>query len=162
MKNFILVLFTVFFLSLTMYSQTETNHKIESIQAFLIYEENGKLSRNILDGKFTFWNTVIGEGDAEGHSSSTLVQVIISTNGKTEKAFPQLQFSAVSENGKTVNYTKTIDYLFPNEGVSKVYVPFLLHDTGCQKIKMTVKLVKPKAKLTFQTVTKVIPFICGE
>lgn len=162
MKNLLIATFTIFILSLSAFSQEKTNHKIDEIQAFLIYEENGKLSKNILDGKFTFWNTVIGEGDAEGHSSATLVQVIISTNGKTEKVFPQLQFSAISENGKTVNYTKTVDYFFPKEGVSKVYVPFLLHDTGCQKIKMTVKLVSNKSKTAYQTVTKVIPFVCGE
>jgi hypothetical protein len=164
MKSLIFATFTVLALSLTAFTQAKSNNKIDSIQAFLIYEENGKLSQNILDGKFTFWNTVIGEGDAEGHSSATLVEVIISTDGKTDKTFPVLQFSAISEDGKRINYTKTVDYFFPKEGASKVYVPFLLHDTGCEKIKLIVKLVNSKNKptITYQTVTKVIPFVCGE
>lgn len=152
-------------LSLSIFAQAKpkTNQKIADVQAFLMYEEDGKLSQNILDGEFALWNTVIGEGDAEGHSSSTLVQVVISTDGKSTKTNPVLQFSAVSEDGKRVNYKKNIEYFFPTEGVSKTFVPFLLHDTGCQKITMTIKLVeKSKPTVIYQTMKKEIPFACGE
>lgn len=144
-------------------SQTKTNHKISEVRAFLIYEENGELSPNILVGDFTLWNTVIGEGSAEGHSSSTLVHVIVTKPEAASKTNPVLKFSAVSEDGKRVVYRKTFEYIFPTEGASKVFVPFLLHDTGCQKINMTAQLVeKNKPAVIYQTVKKVIPFACGE
>ncbi len=92
-----------------------------------------------------------------------MIHVVVSTDGKTSKTSPVLQFSAVSEDGKSVKYNKTIQYLFLTEGASKVFVPFLLHDTGCQKIRMTMKLVeKSKPTVVYQTVTKTIPFACGE
>jgi len=145
------------------FAQLKTSNSIAEIRAHLVYEENGELSRDILKGDFTFWNTVIGEGDAEGHSSSTLVYVVISNDGTKDKTFPVLQFSAVSEDGKRVNYKKTFEYLFPTDGKSKVFVPFLLHDTGCQKIKLVAKLVNPKTPTKiYQTVRKEIPFLCGE
>ncbi len=128
-----------------------------------MYEENGELSKNVLVGDFTLWNVIIGEGSAEGHSSSTLVKVVISTDGKEIKTNPVIQFSAVSADGKRVKYNKTFAYQFPTEGASKTFVPFLLHDTGCQKITMTMKLVeKNKPNVVYQTVKKVIPFNCGE
>lgn len=162
MKKLFILTITILTLSFSAFTQAKTNQKISEVRAFLLYEENGNLSRNILDGTFTFWNTVIGEGDSEGHSSSTLVHVIVSTDGKP-KNYPVLQFSAVSEDGKQVKYNKTIEYIFPTEGSSKVFVPFLLHDTGCQKITMTIKLVeKNKPATVYQTVKKVIPFVCGE
>lgn len=150
-------------LSFSVSAQIKSSNKISEIRAHLVYEENGELSRDVLKGDFTFWNTVIGEGDAEGHSSSTLVYVVISNDGTKDKTFPALQFSAVSEDGKRVNYKKTFEYIFPTEGKSTVFVPFLLHDTGCQKIKIVAKLVNPKTPTKiYQTVTKTIPFLCGE
>ncbi len=144
-------------------AQAKSSHKISEVRAHLVYEENGELSRDIFKSDFALWNVIIGEGDAEGHSSSTLVYVIVETDGKEIKTDPVLQFSAVSEDGKRVKYQKNLTYYFPTEGASKTFVPFLLHDTGCQKIKLTAKLVENKtpAKI-YQTVKKEILFACGE
>lgn len=163
MKKTALLLILSLIASIGISAQVKSNHKITEIRAHLVYEENGELSRDILMGDFTLWNTIIGEGDAEGHSSSTLVYVIIETDGKQTKTNPILQFSAVSADGKRVNYKKTFEYHFPTEGVSKVFVPFLLHDTGCQKIKMTARLVEKNSPARiYQTFLKEIPFNCGE
>ncbi len=51
-------------------------YKITSIQAKLFYHDKGTFSRNVLaKPDFGFWNTIIGEGDAEGPSEATLVLV---------------------------------------------------------------------------------------
>ncbi len=163
MKKLIILFLTTSAISLSVAAQTKTSHKIGDVKAFLMYEENGELSKNILGGDFALWNVIIGEGDAEGHSSSTLVQVVVSTDGKEIKTNPVIQFSAVSKDGKKVNYKKTFEYQFPGEGASKTFVPFLLHDTGCQVVTMTMKLVeKNKPTVVYQTVKKEIPFNCGE
>jgi hypothetical protein len=163
MKKLFILTITLFAVSLTVFAQSKTNNKISDVKAFLIYEENGEMSKNIFDKDFTLWNVIIGEGSSEGHSSSTMVHVVVSTDGKPSKIYPVLQFSAVSEGKKLVNYSKTIEYLFPSEGASKTFVPFLLHDTGCQKIRLTMKLVeKNKPSAVYQTVKKEIPFNCGE
>lgn len=163
MKRVFFLIIIVLTMSFSAFAQAKLNQKITDVRAFLIYEENGEMSRNILDGKFTFWNTVIGEGDAEGHSSSTLIHVIITNDGSKSNIYPVLQFSAVSEDKKQVNYKTRVDYFFPTEGKSQVFVPFLLHNTGCQKITMTIKLINHrKPQNAYQTVKKVIPFLCGE
>ncbi len=163
MKKTILLLSIILTFSAIISAQAKSSHKISEVRAHLVYEENGELSRNIFEGNFALWNAVIGEGDAEGHSSSTLVYVVVETDGKEIKTNPVLQFSAVSEDGKRVKYTKTLQYYFPTEGASKTFVPILLHDTGCQKIKMTMKLVEKNApSKIYQTVKKEIPFACGE
>jgi hypothetical protein len=163
MKKSIILIVIGLFTSICVFAQTKSNHKISDVKAFLIYEENGQMSKNIFEGEFVLWNAIIGEGDAEGHSSSTMVQVVVSTDGKSNKTNPVLQFSAVSTDKKRVNYNKTIEYFFPTEGASKVFVPFLLHDTGCQQISMTMKLVeKSKPTIVYQTLKKDIPFNCGE
>jgi hypothetical protein len=49
-------------------------YKITGVQATLFYDTKGTFSRDVLAAPaFTFWNTVIGEGDAEAPSNSTLV-----------------------------------------------------------------------------------------
>jgi hypothetical protein len=163
MKRLFILTIIVSTMFISAFAQNKSNNKISDVKAFLIYEENGEMSKNIFDKDFALWNVIIGEGSAEGHSNSTLVHVVISTDGKPSKIYPVLQFSAVSEGRKLVNYSKTIEYLFPTTGASKTFVPFLLHDTGCQKIRLTVKLVeKNKPKVVYQTVKKEIPFNCGE
>jgi hypothetical protein len=163
MKKLIILTIIILAMSVSAFSQTKSNNKISDVKAFLIYEENGEMSKNIFDKDFILWNVIIGEGSADGHSSSTMVHVVVSTDGKPSKIYPVLQFSAVSEGKKLVNYSKTIEYLFPKEGASKTFVPFLLHDTGCQKIRLTIKLVeKNKPSVVYQTVKKEIPFNCGE
>lgn len=163
MKKTLLFLVMILATSVMISAQTKSSHKVSEVRAHLVYEENGALSRNIFEGNFALWNAVIGEGDAEGHSSSTLIFVVVETDGKEIKTNPILQFSAVSEDGKRVKYQKNLTYYFPTEGASKTFVPVLLHDTGCQKINLTAKLVEKNAPAKiYQTVKKEIPFACGE
>jgi hypothetical protein len=50
--------------------------KITAIKAMLFFEQTATFSKDVLaDPNFVFWNTIIGEGDAGGPSSSTLVLV---------------------------------------------------------------------------------------
>jgi hypothetical protein len=163
MKKIMFLAIIVCAFNFSIFAQAKTKHKISEVKAYLIYEENGAMSKNILDTDFALWNVIIGEGDAEGHSSATMVHVVISTPSADLKTNPVLQFSAVSSGIKPIKYSKTVEYLFPTEGASKTFVPFLLHDTGCQKVTMTMKLVeKSKPTVVYQTMKKVIPFNCGE
>jgi hypothetical protein len=162
-KQIILLMLIISAMNLSVFAQAKTKHKISEVKAYLIYEENGLMSKNILDTDFVLWNVIIGEGDAEGHSSATMVHVVISKPSADLKTDPVLQFSAVSSGVKGIKYNKTIEYQFPTEGASKTFVPFLLHDTGCQKVTMTMKLVeRKKPTVVYQTLKKEIPFNCGE
>ncbi len=163
MKKIFILTIMILAVSFSAFAQTKSSHKITEVKAYLMYEENGELSKNILDTDFALWNVIIGEGDAEGHSSSTLIKVVVANDGKETKTNPVIQFTAISSDGKRVNYKKTFEYQFPTEAPSKTYIPFLLHDTGCQKISMTIKLVdRVKSTIVYQTVKKEIPFNCGE
>ena len=163
MKQTIFLVILTAVMCVSVFAQAKSSHKIAEVRAHLVYEENGEFSRDIFKGEFALWNAVIGEGDAEGHSSSTLVYVVVETDGKEIKTNPVMQFSATSEDGKRVKFQKTFAYNFPTEGASKTFVPFLLHDTGCQKINLTMKLVEKNAPAKiYQTLKKEIPFACGE
>src|SRR5438552_2628092 len=64
-------------------------YKISGIKAMLFYDGKGTFSRDVLaKPDFSFWNTIIGEGDAEGPSNSTLVLIEISGNPSRDEASP--------------------------------------------------------------------------
>jgi hypothetical protein len=51
-------------------------YRITAVKAMLFYDGNATFSRDVLaKPDFTFWNTIIGEGDAEAPSNSTLILV---------------------------------------------------------------------------------------
>jgi len=75
-------------LNLTVNAQTRTPpYKITAIKAMLFYDGKGTFSRDVLaKPDFTFWNTIIGEGDADGPSNSTLV--LVEVTGKPDSDEP--------------------------------------------------------------------------
>src|SRR5262245_52812574 len=52
---------------------------VAGIQAHLFYESSGKVDeRDLVSGGVTLWNTIIGEGEANAPSNTTLVIVELS------------------------------------------------------------------------------------
>ena len=130
--------------------------KITAIRAQLFYDTTGKLSPDILSAKdFALWNTIIGEGSAEAPSTSTFVTVEIS--GIDNAGTTKLELAATGSKGKILlKKTVSLDLLER----TKFYVPFWLYDTGCEKIRLSARLIIKNA--AGSPVVKVIPFDCGE
>ena len=134
-------------------------YKITAIKAKLFYEGTGTFSRDVLSKPdFTFWNTIIGEGDAERPSNSTFVLVEVSGKPSPDEPPPsrKVEFTAIGS-GKVL-MKRTIDIgLFGENG--RFYAAFWLYDTGCQPIKVSARIV---GQTQPSSLTKTIPFACGE
>lgn len=134
-------------------------YKVTAIQAKLFYSDKGTFSRNVLaKPDFRFWNTVIGEGDAEGPSDSTLVLVEVSrksSEGETP-LLRKVELTAVAR-GKVL-LKRTIEVgVFSDD--DKFYAAFWLYDTGCAPVKLTARIV---GQTQPSSMSKTIPFECGE
>lgn len=133
-------------------------YKITGIKAMLFYDGKGTLSRDVLaKPDFSFWNTIIGEGDAEGPSNSTLVLIEISGNPSPNEASPprKIEFTAVAS-GKVILKRASDIGLFAD---GKFYAGFWLYDTGCQPIKISARIIGQGQP---SLMSKTIPFKCGE
>ncbi|MCX6089410.1 MAG: hypothetical protein NTX88_03350 [Candidatus Atribacteria bacterium] len=134
-----------------------TSYLITSVQAFLYYDHNGKLSENIIDNPdFHLWNTIIGEGSAEGASNETLVVVEITGEPGVYEPDRKVEF-IIQVEGKTIlKFIREIGILSDK---GKYYLPFLLYDTGCFPINIVVKITGQSKPSQMK---KTINFQCGE
>lgn len=139
--------------------------KITAIQAKLFYNENkpqsknvsGSFSPNLVDNAdFALWNTMIGEGSAEGYSNQTIIVVEITSNGTPGKN--QTLKLSITEGKKVVSaQTRTFS---PLENKSKYKVLFLVNDVGCDTWNVKADLMVNNK--TASTMTKKVEWGCGE
>ena len=134
-------------------------YKITSIQAKLFYHDKGTFSRNVLaKPDFGFWNTIIGEGDAEGPSEATLVLVEVLGKSAESEAAPSRKVELTAVAGGKVLVKRAIQVgLFSDD--HKFYAAFWLYDTGCEPVKLTARIVGQSQP---SSMSKTIPFECGE
>ena len=133
-------------------------YKITAVRAMLFYNERGTFSRDILaNPPFTLWNTIIGEGDAEAASYSTLVTVEVTGKLNPNEPPPARKVEFTATAGGQVLVKRTYDIALGEGG--KFHAPFWLYETGCRPIKVTARLV---GQTQPSTMTKTLPFECGE
>jgi hypothetical protein len=140
------------------------------LQAFLFYGEAGKMgNENVAfesepkDGTpAVLVNAVLGDNSEEGPSSSVMVVVGIQGSGRDIMAkHYELTVIARSKGKDVVEERATGSAIAPlKEGVTQK-VPFVVHETGCSPMTLTVELGLPGRKPASR-VTRVIPFRCQE
>lgn len=137
---------------------TPPPYGIAAIRAFMFLEESGTIDpRDMTDGKVTLWNTIIGEGDAKGPSSTTVIQVELA--GPTfANTSGSLELVVTADGKKLLKQKVGVDTLF-SEG-AKLVVPFLVYNTGCDELAITATYTTPGKKKVKKTAT--VPFSCGE
>lgn len=148
-------------------------YRIKAIKAYLYYNgENlqdssvrGSLSENLVDNKdFAFWNTIIGEGSAKAESNQTLV--VVEITGHPKSFLPRTVVLTVSSEGKQL-FRQAQDFSI-YDGRKAYSAAFLLYDTGCQPLRLKAEIVdekttgKKKTRTVESTLTKTVPFACGE
>lgn len=139
-------------------AQTKGAVRVSSIRAQLFYEDKNTFSKDILSNKdFALWNTMIGEGSAEGPSNATFVTVEVSGNDSSPDNL-KLEVTATGRRGRVIQ-KKTFDVFIYKE-IFKYYAPIWIADTPCEPVKITARLVGKGAVNT--PVVKTIPFACGE
>jgi len=158
-----LIILAITMFSLNVMGQT----KISAIQAKLFYNEkkdkqtnsdvSGNFSENIIDNsEITLWNTIIGEGSAEGYSDQTIVIVEVTSIGQSNKD-QILKLSASAGKKILLQQQRTFSCIGEN---TKYKLLFLLNDTGCDKITLKAEILKNGKNVS--TMNKTINFECGE
>lgn len=150
-----------FFCAAGLHAQKKAAPKISAIRAQLFYDASGTFSKDILSVKdFALWNTIIGEGDAEEPSTSTLVTVEISGRDVPLDTL-KIEITATGRNSRLIQ--KRLFDVDLYDAREKFYAPLLLNNTGCEEIKISARLVgKSASAASAAPVVKKIPFACGE
>ena len=134
-------------------------YQVKSIRAFLYYPGTGTFdTRDLVAGKVGLFNTVIGEGGAQGPSSTTLVLVDLTGPSFASLRAGNIELLAVA-GGKTLLKQKLQLGEFFSEK-KQVTVPFVVHETGCSPLKLTATLTSPSGQTASKTAT--VDFQCGE
>ena len=162
-KKYFAIIFFITLFNYALLGQT----KISAIQAKLFYNEkksdterkdvSGTFSDNIIDNsEVALWNTIIGEGSAEGYSNQTIVIIEVTSNGQSNKN-QILRFSASAGKKILLQQQKTFSCIGDK---TKYKILFLLGDTGCDKISLKAEIIKSGKSIS--TMNKTINFECGE
>lgn len=160
MKIKILLIAAVFsfFGAVSVFSQEKVVPKISDIRAQLFFEETGALSDDLFSRpELSLFNTIIGEGSAGGASSSTLVTVEVS--GRNVKV-GSVKVEVIATGDKNKLLGKTLISLALYDSKTKFYAPLWIYDTGCEKVKISARLIGRGIKPSLTKAT--IPFLCGE
>ena len=168
MKNFrIFFLIGILFIYKMSYCQTPI-YKITNIDAHLFYNLNndfsdkkaaGTFSENIIDNPdFYLWNTIIGEGPAEGPSRQTLI--IVKIEGKSNTNETRTIQVICKYDDKTVLKQENEFAIFTKSNV--YFYAVLLNDTGCGNLEIIASIINAKTKKTEDNKKAAIDYECGE
>ena len=116
---------------------SDRDFRVTDIRARLLYEASGNLSVDISDNpRFTAFNTVIGEGDAEENASDLLVTALVEGPAEHNLTVP-LILTARDARGRVLGNRRF-------EGIlagRRTQRSLLLHDVGCAgAIRLTAEL----------------------
>ena len=139
-----------------------TSAKLGPIRAQLFYAGSGRLSGNVLEPgrKFIFWNTIVGEGDAEEPADDMLVTVSLTTpgSGVSEEREANLRdpvkLVAVDEKGKVLASRSFSRPFIGERGIA--FLPLWLRDSTCWKT------ITVRADYKEQHSQAVLKLACGE
>jgi hypothetical protein len=145
-----------FSLSLAVVSSTAWagDYKVESIEAFLVLGQSGKLSANLIvpTPPIDFWNTGIGEGGAGEWTSDLLVIGHFvrapEAGGTTAKITVRDH-----DSGKVLYERKAADLTFA-EGASAAKA-FVVNDIQCTNLDVAMSIGGDSRTVN-------LPFACGE
>jgi hypothetical protein len=149
-------------LALALAAASTAHIELSDIQAHLFYSDTGRLSDDILARKkpFVFWNTIIGEGDAEEKADDLLVSVTLSagkfgTPDENERNLEgMLTIKATDQNGKVLGIRTAKNLLTSTRGSTTVGL--WLNDVTC------AGTVTVQARYADQVKSAVLKLACGE
>jgi hypothetical protein len=140
-------------------------YTLQSVHPFLFFNDSGGFSASIPENA-PLWNTVIGEGWAGQSSDSTLVRVAVA--GAAGSYAPRRSIRLVVRKAKPlgdgryqpgVAIEARTTHLAVLTSRSRTTVGFWISHTGCQPLLLAATLL---GQTPTQTITRVVPFACGE
>lgn len=135
------------------------DYEVRSIRAFLFYPELGRFGEKDLFAPNTaLRNVVIGGGDAEAPSSSTLVLVTIDGPSFSADAEGTLELSSKAAGATPTIQSLPFRWLLTDE--QSVTAPFLINGVGCVPLELEARITGLSSNPASKRAT--IPFHCGE
>lgn len=132
-------------------------YRISDLRAQLFFSDRGTFSDDLLKRKnLALWNTIIGEGDAGGPSSATLVVVEVSGPPGSYPDGRRVELAVRTARKEILRRQSSLGVLGPD---GHAYAAFWLYDTGCEPLRISTALlgqVEPTRRVA------TIPFHCGE
>jgi hypothetical protein len=132
---------------------TASAPRVGAFKMQLYYEDSGRLSKDISPPvEFTGWNTIIGEGSAEGAANDMLVSVEV--RGPPGEHIEQPLTLVARAKGKVLGQRRFASVLTDVEG--RTWKALWLSDVGCAgRIEVTAAIGKSTRK-------SAISLDCGE
>jgi hypothetical protein len=135
--------------------------EVRAIRAYFYYPTEGAfdLAENGLnDGTAALWNVVAGGGAARHATATTLVLVDLTSPGSPDVRRGSVELVALDGDRELLR-SKVPLASIPTGDDGRTTVPFLVHGTGCAKLKLFATLEWEGNRTDRSTA---IPFRCGE
>jgi hypothetical protein len=129
---------------------------LEKLSTHLYYHQTGVVDDREASG-LALWNTIIGEGDAQGPSSATVVRVTVTGAQTLQKGAVEVVVTAGKK--KVLKQRVSLDGYSVDAG-KPVVVPFVVYDTGCDSLAVSATLYHGRKSIGAKKA--VVPFSCGE
>jgi len=138
-------------------AETPVKAAVVDISASLFPMDNGSFSEiKIQDGKASFFNVFIGEGNVPGRANQVLVVVKCHGDPKAKGIWPKLRVTAKSD--KKFLFAKTKQFCLDEaKGTGKYCYAFWLDDVGTYPITVIAESVGQNSQLK-----RVLEFSKGE
>jgi hypothetical protein len=133
--------------------------RITALRAYLYYHVKGDFSQqDLLSGHMALWNVIGGAGDADAPSSAILALVTVQHSMRLDRNVPSVKLSVRYGNRTTSNQTVSLAPFANVKG--EMHIPFLIYNTGCERLQVTATLLIGSRNL--HSLTRTADFKCGE
>ncbi len=125
------------------------------IEVRLFYERSGRLSPNIAPpARFTAWNTIIGEGDAQEPAQDLVATIAVRSGGAEANTTVPVTLTARNEAGRVLATRTWRSILIGQSG--QTVLPLFLANTACGgKITIEAQMGAARKRTT-------VSMDCGE
>jgi hypothetical protein len=140
-------------------SDRPEQYGVAEIRAHAYYHARGEFDeRDLFDPTMVLGNMIIGESDAKDPTGITLVLVTVEGPSFLSDRAGAVVLRAHAEGAAPKEQSMPFSPLF-SKG-TRVIVPFLIHDTGCSKLKLEAQIMGVPGNPQPKQAT--IPFFCGD
>ena len=129
--------------------------RIQDIRAYLVYNDKGTLSENVVGSSKDFWNTATGDGEAGGMATDVLLDVVVAGADPTPQGQKvSVKATYVAPGARNILIRRTFASLF--FGQNPVLHEFIyLADATCATVQI-------EAAAAGSAKTASLRFDCGE
>lgn len=141
-----------------------TSPRVDSLKVHLYYPSLGTFDTTDLaspDANFGLWNVIIGAGDAAAPSSAIFVRVHVAGTLAARADRFRVGIMVRADLDLLLGRHIPLDE-FRSAGSDGVWIPLIVPGTGCRPVRISAVVSRVDGQETAPSVTRTIPFRCGE